>query len=245
MHVTGNSISAKSSPYYAVPAIAQWIAQLNPRLQPAQYERISVAVAIASEKYGVDPKLLVAIAHQETSFRENLPEGKAGEWGICQIRKNWLKDPRFIQEFGNKTEEELKHTTNNIVFAAWILKTLSVKARPSSIPFWSYYNAVAFSPRLRYFVSVNRHITRIEGGAMAAPKRSRIYKTILGRGEWKNPHLTQVSFADSDQSLQRIRWQGRVVPVKKAKTKRSRMIVQHLTASARFLPGLGATSLQD
>lgn len=145
----------------AILKIAKSIHVLNPRLDDTKYMEYATGIYKASQKYGIDPNIMVAIAQRETEYREDLPEGAAGEHGICQIRKMWLKNKFFIKEFGTKRIEDLDKPAKNFMFAAWILKDLKKTVSKGSLPYWSFYNAVKFEPRFRYFLSVNRNIASL------------------------------------------------------------------------------------
>lgn len=74
----------------------------------------------------------------------------------------WLKQPKFKREFGSKTIRDLKKPSRSFLFAAWILKELKTQAtKGSSLPYWSYYNAVRFTPRLKYYLAVNKNIAAL------------------------------------------------------------------------------------
>ena len=141
--------------------IAKSIHVLNPRLDDTKYMEYATGIFKASKKYGIEPNILIAIAQRETEYREDLPEGAAGEHGICQIRKMWLKNKFFIKEFKNQTIADLDMPAKNFMFAAWILKDLKKSVSKGSLPYWSFYNAVKFEPRFRYFLSVNRNIAAL------------------------------------------------------------------------------------
>ncbi len=79
--------------------IANAINVVNPHLDDGKYLEYAVGIHRAAVKYAIEPTILIAIAQQETGFRENLPEGAAGEIGIIQIRKMWLKNAKFLSEF--------------------------------------------------------------------------------------------------------------------------------------------------
>lgn len=145
--------------------IARAISVVQPTLDDGKYLEYAYGIYRASKKYNVEPSVLISITKQETSFREDLPEGAAGEIGICQIRKMWLKQPKFKREFGaNKTIRDLKKPSRSFLFAAWILKELKSQTvvTKGSLPYWSYYNAVRFSPRLKYFLAVNKNIAMLK-----------------------------------------------------------------------------------
>ncbi len=145
----------------AILKIAKSIHVLNPRLDDTKYMEYATGIYKASQKYGIDTNILVAIAQRETEYREDLPEGAAGEHGICQIRKMWLKNKYFVKEFKNQSIADLDKPAKNFMFAAWILKDLKKTVSKGSLPYWSFYNAVKFEPRFRYFLSVNRNIAAL------------------------------------------------------------------------------------
>lgn len=142
--------------------IAHAISVVNPTLDDSKYLEYASGIFKASQRYGVEPTVLIAITQQETGFRENLPEGKAGEIGIIQIRKNWLKQARFAREFKKQTVKDLYKPAKSFMFAAWILKELKESVSKSSLPYWSYYNSVRFENRFKYFLAVNRNIASLK-----------------------------------------------------------------------------------
>jgi hypothetical protein len=141
--------------------IANAINVLNPRLEESKYLEYAMGIHRAAMKYSIDPMVLIAITQQETTFREGLPEGKAGEIGICQIRKMWLSQGTFIKEFKKQSIAELKKPAKSFMFAAWILKGLQGTINKGSLPYWSYYNSVRFENRFKYFLGVNRYIATL------------------------------------------------------------------------------------
>lgn len=144
--------------------IAQAISVVQPNLPEEKYIEYALAIYRASKRYQIRPTTLVAIAQQETSFREGLPEGAAGEIGITQILKRWRKNPKFIREFGNITIKDLGDPSKSFLYSAWLLRVLKDNEKPGALPYWSYYNARKFRHRLRYFTHVNRHLNRIRKG---------------------------------------------------------------------------------
>ncbi|MBI1859614.1 MAG: transglycosylase SLT domain-containing protein [Deltaproteobacteria bacterium] len=147
---------------YEVVRLSRLIAFSQPNLPSQKYFEYAYGINVASLVYGIDPVLLIAITHQETSFRENLPVGRAGEIGICQIRKAWLRNPAFIKEFGRAKVADLRNPIKSFLFAAWILRDLKALERPSrTLPFWCYYNSTQFENRLKYFLSVNKSIVML------------------------------------------------------------------------------------
>ena len=142
--------------------IAHAIAAVQPRLPEPKYIEYAMGIYRAAKKYGVRPSLLIAITYQETSFREKLPEGRAGELGITQILKRWLNNPKFRAEFKNADHRTMRKPSKSFLYSAWILAELKQTVQPDALPYWSYYNAVSFEPRLRYYSRVNRHLEKIK-----------------------------------------------------------------------------------
>jgi len=142
--------------------LSRAITVVTPFLPEHKYIQYALGIYRATEKYQIDPNVLIAITQQETNFRENLPEGAAGEIGICQIRKVWLKDPKFIKEFGRRTLKDLHHPSKSFLYAAWILRKIkNVVGESGTLPYWSYYNAVKFENRLKYYAVVNKNYSRL------------------------------------------------------------------------------------
>lgn len=144
--------------------ISKSVALAKPSLPDSKKLEYAVGIFKASKKFGILPNLLVAIAAQETSFRENLPEGKAGEFGIVQIRKIWVKNPKLRRHFKTIKLKDLNVPEKAFSFAAWILSDLRKNAPKSSIPFWSFYNARGFEPRFKYFLAVNQKLSYLNRG---------------------------------------------------------------------------------
>ena len=142
-----------------VARIARAISLVQPFRPDHKYVQYALAIYKASRRYAVDPAVLIAIAQQETSFREDLPEGRAGELGICQVLKRWASHRGFAREFGKVRRKDFLNAEKSFLYAAWILKALSQEKRHgATLPFWSYYNARKFHNRFKYFVAVNRHL---------------------------------------------------------------------------------------
>lgn len=135
---------------------------VKPRLEDSKVERYANAIQKAANKFGIDPLTLVVIAHQESSFRENLPEGPAGELGMLQIRKNWIENPKLKRQFKNIKVGDLKNPERAFEIAAWILSDLKRSRGKGKLPFWTYYNAKKLKNRLQYYVRVKRHLAAIE-----------------------------------------------------------------------------------
>jgi hypothetical protein len=141
--------------------IARAISVVQPYLENSKYIEYALGIRRAAQKYGVEPSVLIAITQQESGFRENLREGRAGEIGICQIIKSWLLNPRFIREFGNVSKWDLRRPAKSFLYAAWILRNLKAEAISRTLPYWSYYNSKHFEARLKYFLRVNRNIAML------------------------------------------------------------------------------------
>jgi len=137
--------------------IARAISVVRPNLEDGKYLEYGLGIYRASRRYNVEPSVLIAITQQETAFREGLPEGRAGELGICQVLKSWLKNPRFKAEFRNAREKDFSSPAKSFMFSAWILSDLKTRITSGSLPYWSFYNANKFHNRFKYFMAVNRY----------------------------------------------------------------------------------------
>ncbi len=159
-------------------SLSEAIQFIQPGLSEAQARRYAKSIYRAARAYEIDPLLLIAIARQETSFRQDMPEGRAGERGICQILKSWRNKKLFRREFGQVSLNDLDNPYKSFLYAAWILSDLKKSSKRASVkgslPYWSYYNARNFESRLKYFVSVNRHLVSLRTRGLAA--RTRIAK---------------------------------------------------------------------
>jgi hypothetical protein len=60
------------------------VASFNPNLSSAQVEEITKSILAYSEKYGVDPRLVIALIIAESGFRPNATS-RAGAQGLCQL----------------------------------------------------------------------------------------------------------------------------------------------------------------
>lgn len=142
--------------------IARGIKVVHPRLKDKKYLEYALGIYRAAIKYQIEPSVLIAITQQETAFRPNLPEGKAGERGICQVLKGWLKNPKFRTEFRNATLADFSEPAKSFQFAAWILADLKKRVKSKTLPYWSYYNANKFHNRFKYFLRVNRYVAALK-----------------------------------------------------------------------------------
>jgi hypothetical protein len=149
----------KPSQMREVIRIAKAISVVQPFLDEGKDIQYAWGIYHASERYNVEPEVLIAITEQETTFRENLPEGRAGELGICQIRKNWMKNTKFHAEFPRAVAKDLFKPSKSFMFAAWILHGLKEDTTNHTLPYWSYYNSVRFENRFKYFLAVNKNIS--------------------------------------------------------------------------------------
>ncbi len=141
--------------------IARAIHSIRPKLPESKYLEYGLGIYRASLRYEMGPEILIAITQQESTFREKLPEGRHGEIGICQIRKIWLKNRKFIKEFGRLTKRDLLLPANSFLIAAWILKDLRDSTHKGRLPFWSYFNGRKFESRFRYFMAVRKNAAKI------------------------------------------------------------------------------------
>lgn len=144
--------------------ISKTIGLAKPNLPDSKKLEYAVGIFKASTEFKISSNLLIAIAAQETSFREDLPEGRAGEFGIVQIRKNWMNNKKFRKHFKKAKTKDLLNPEKAFLYAAWILRDLRDNSPKSSIPFWSFYNARGFQPRFRYFLSVNQKLSYLNKG---------------------------------------------------------------------------------
>jgi len=151
-----------AEPEMSVDQIERAILWVKPSMESKRVSIYANAISKASKRFRIDPVTLIAIAHQESSFRENLPMGKAGELGLLQIRRQWIKNPKFQRAFKNAREQDLKNPEKAFAYAAWILRDLQKSNRSGKLPYWTYYNARKYENRIKYFLRVKRHLTAIE-----------------------------------------------------------------------------------
>lgn len=142
--------------------IARAIQVVNKRLEDHKYLEYSVGIYRAAIRYNIEPSVLIAITQQETGFRENLPEGRAGEQGICQVLKSWLQNTKFKAEFRGAKPNDFHRPSKAFQFAAWILSDLKSRISKGTLPYWSFYNANKFHNRFKYFLAVNRYIAMLK-----------------------------------------------------------------------------------
>jgi len=192
-------------------AVSNAIRRVRPSLPKEKVWSYAKAIAVASETYQVDPFTLVAIAYQESSFRENLPEGKAGEIGMLQIRKIWLKHSKFRKAFKGATVQDLNTPEKAFVFAAWILNGLKQSSCKKKLPYWTYYNARKFNNRFTYYLRVKRHLSSIESSRQA---RERLL--LAQTTQWQPEPFRKLNETDSPTNLlETIDWHKKAIEVLK------------------------------
>ncbi len=181
--------------------IAHGISVVQPSLSDSQYVTYALGIHRAAKKYSIHPSVLISITQQESSFRNDLPEGPAGEIGICQIIKSWLKNPRLIKEFGHLTVADLQKPSTSFKVAAWILANLRDSSVSGPLPYWSFYNSREFKNRMKYFLKVTRNLSSLrkrspsiysETVLVAASDKSRSLKRLTPKSV-RNPYLKTAS----------------------------------------------------
>lgn len=165
---------------YNLQEIARAIYLVRPQLSESKIVRYSKAIVKAAQTFQIEPLTLVAIAQQESTFRENLPEGKAGEIGMLQIRKSWLKNSKFRRVFKNAQIRDLHQPEKAFLYAAWILKDLRSKGYKTNLPYWTFYNARKFHHRFKYYLRVKRHLSSI----VSKMQRNK-FIAVESAGEWQ------------------------------------------------------------
>lgn len=142
--------------------VARAIKAVQPYLGETKLMEYGLGIYRAAIRYDIDAAVLIAIHQQETAFRENLPEGRAGEHGISQIRKMWLNQAAFKKHFKNPKIADLHNPAKSFMMSAYILKDLKNRlSKGKTLPYWSYYNAVRFENRFKYYVAVNRNLAAL------------------------------------------------------------------------------------
>ena len=193
------AVSMREDQMVEVEKIAKTIKNIRSNLPNTKYMEYAIGIYQASQKYQIDPNLLIAITQQETAFRENLPEGKAGELGICQIRKMWIRQPKFRAEFKTAKIKDLHNPEKSFKYAAWLLSSLRQTVKKHTIPYWSYYNAVRFTPRLRYYVSVNRHL------AMLRNRKSIPMQVLIAKNDFNNEESSNLIWTPENRGGELIK----------------------------------------
>lgn len=181
--------------------IKRAITWVQPKLDAGKVGLYAKAIHRAASKYQVDPLTLIAIAHQESSFRENLPMGKAGELGLLQIRRQWIQNAQFRKEFRHAREQDLKNPEKAFVYAAWILHDLKRSSRSQKLPYWTFYNARKFENRLKYYLRVKRHLAAIE----AKQERTKLVAVAAKRVISESPRVIAPQ-VQPKELLNQINW---------------------------------------
>lgn len=197
----------------------QWI---NPHVSQERAERYAAAIVKAADRFDVEPLTLVAIAHQESSFRENLPLGRAGEVGMLQIRKAWLSNKKFRRVFRKFSQKDLKNPETAFMAAAWILSDLKKSTRATKLPYWTYYNARQFRNRFKYYLRVGRHLSRIE------TKRAGYERILLATNTKKVEPSVPVAQEEANPArelLAQINWHRKAIEVLKSKNERTPEVI--------------------
>ncbi len=167
--------------------IAKAIHYVQPKLDESKVIEYAVGIFRAATRFQVEPSVIISIAQQETSFREDLPEGAAGELGICQVLKRWIHHPGFRQVFPNAKEKDFMRPEKSFHFAAWILSQLKLEGSEDKLPYWSFYNARKYHNRYRYFLAVGRYlkVLRSHEKDFTAPATERAIASIPTSGSKK------------------------------------------------------------
>ena len=192
---------------YEIIRLARMIAYVRPKLAAEKYFEYAHGIYKAAQKYSIDPLLLISIGLQESGLRDDIHMGDAGEVGIGQIRKVWLKNSQFIKEFGRRTIRDLKNVQNNFMFTAWILSDLKSNDKNGRIlPYWCFYNARQFENRLRYYIAVNKQFLLLRknwskfGGRTIASLKNEIVRrskpSLLARNNTKNNQYWYPTLSD-------------------------------------------------
>lgn len=182
------AVGAEAGFNLSVESIERAITWVKPSLESQKVVLYARAISKAAKRYRIDPLTLIAIAHQESSFRENLPVGKAGELGMLQIRRSWVQNPKFRKAFRNVKEQDLKNPVKAFTFAAWILNDLKRSKLSEKLPYWTLYNARKFENRLKYYLRVKRHLAAMEtkkqrySGVELAKSQ---VENLVGSEQWK------------------------------------------------------------
>jgi hypothetical protein len=181
--------------------IAYAISTLQPGLEEPKYVEYAMGIYRASKKYNIRPALLIAIAYQESSFRESIPEGSAGEIGITQVLKRWLNNPRFKSEFKTASKKSMKKPALSFSYSAWIIKELRREKPSGTLPYWSYYNARKFTNRISYFIQINKHLAKLKRNLYQINRATHIASLCLLNNEEFQIPLDESFTADRPRKI--------------------------------------------
>lgn len=97
-----------------------YVAESNPKLSSRATKEIVVAAYKWSSEFGIDPKLLLAIAKVESNFYPHAISS-SGAYGIMQVIPLWHKDKiiKARQELGNP---EIFNINTNMYLGAMVLR---------------------------------------------------------------------------------------------------------------------------
>ncbi len=117
-----------------------------------QSEKITKAIIVEANKYGMDPLLLTSVIKHESNFNP-LAIGMVGEIGLMQIRPTtakWLND-----EFKVVKRVDLKNPVTNIRIGAFFLNKLRNKFDQNGRHYLSAYNMGAAKLRKKLKENIN------------------------------------------------------------------------------------------
>lgn len=84
--------------YARLPAYVRYVTWNNPHLPPEQASRIAGAVLASSDRYRVDPRLVVAMVGVESEFKPRLRSSK-GALGLGQLMPETVRDLQVADPF--------------------------------------------------------------------------------------------------------------------------------------------------
>lgn len=155
------SIARAEEEPFDIPTIAYYIQVLSPRLPDTQVQELANAYYLMSLLNDIDPKIIVAIAFQENSFR--LSGISSNDIGHMQINYYWqIVRKKRINEI---TIEDLNDDWHlNIQLAIEHLKDCKQRhPESSSFPWWSCYNSPKPKHQKIYSHYVKRHLKKLNG----------------------------------------------------------------------------------
>lgn len=153
-NVKDNTISTPSS---SVTMEEKYILLLSPKTKNAQ--ELGSHIKFTAETFGVDSKLLIAIAFQESSFRTDIISNN--DLGLFQLNYGYQivgkNRPYTIEEI--VTDWKL----NSILAAQHLRECMAVKRDPKTkLESWTCYHSFTYEKALVYQYHVNRHLRKLE-----------------------------------------------------------------------------------
>lgn len=145
---------------YSPATIRKYIETLHPKISAERAEELSIFYSGVTREKELDPKLLVAIAFQENSFRiqgihnndighmqlnyywQVVRRGKAPDLTIEKLDKDWQLNVSLAVEY----LEEIRSKYSNRPGDHW----------------WAYYNAYGKTPRKEYEKRIEKHLKKLE-----------------------------------------------------------------------------------